>query len=53
MAHRGRRSGVSQLIDSGSAVVESRNLRFKRHLDVRRGLSGFHDLRPLIAQLLL
>ncbi|KAG2776832.1 hypothetical protein Pcac1_g12939 [Phytophthora cactorum] len=53
MARRGRRSGVSQLLDGSNTVVEPHDLRSKFHLDVRRGLSGLHDLRLLVAQLLL
>ncbi|KAG3124143.1 hypothetical protein PI124_g22603 [Phytophthora idaei] len=47
MAHRGRRSGVSQLLEGSNTVVEPHDLRSKFHLDVRRGLS------LLVAQLLL
>ncbi|KAG3230902.1 hypothetical protein PI124_g24001 [Phytophthora idaei] len=50
MARRGRRSGVSQLLEGGNTVVEPHDLRSKFHLDVRRGLSG---LRLLVAQILL
>ncbi|KAG2782185.1 hypothetical protein PC129_g25497 [Phytophthora cactorum] len=53
MARRGRRSGVSQLLERGNTVVEPHNLRSKSHLDVRRSLSSLRDLRLLIAQLLL
>ncbi|KAG3230540.1 hypothetical protein PI124_g24362 [Phytophthora idaei] len=51
MALRGRRSGVSQLLEGGNTVVEPHDLRSKFHLDVRRGLSGLRDLRLLVAQL--
>ncbi|KAG2775184.1 hypothetical protein PC129_g19374 [Phytophthora cactorum] len=51
MARRGRRSGVSQLLDRGNTVVEPHGLRSKFHLYVRRGLSGLRDLRLLVAQL--
>ncbi|KAG2767622.1 hypothetical protein Pcac1_g21149 [Phytophthora cactorum] len=44
MARRGRRSGVSQLLEGGNTVVEPQDLRSKFHLDVRRGL---RDLRLL------
>ncbi|KAG3115632.1 hypothetical protein PI125_g5348 [Phytophthora idaei] len=50
MARRGRRSGVSQLLEGSNTVVEPHDLRSKLHLDVRRGLSG---LRLLVAQLML
>ncbi|KAG3104174.1 hypothetical protein PI124_g12925 [Phytophthora idaei] len=50
MDRRGRRSGVSQLLEGGNTVVEPHDLRSKFHLDVRRGLSG---LRLLVAQLML
>ncbi|KAG3047129.1 hypothetical protein PC122_g24180 [Phytophthora cactorum] len=50
---RRRRSGVSQLLEGSNTVVEPHDLRFKFHLDVRRGLSGLRDLRLLVAQLLL
>ncbi|KAG2771337.1 hypothetical protein PC129_g9838 [Phytophthora cactorum] len=53
MARRGRRSGVSQLLEGSNTVVDPHDLRSKFHLDVRRGLSGLRDLRLLIAQLLL
>ncbi|KAG2787290.1 hypothetical protein PC129_g23654 [Phytophthora cactorum] len=53
MARRGRRSGVSQLLEGSNTVVEPHDLRSKFHLDVRRGLSGVRDLRLLGAQLLL
>ncbi|KAG2870072.1 hypothetical protein PC119_g26970 [Phytophthora cactorum] len=53
MARRERRSGVSQLLGGGTAVVEPHDLRFKFHLDVRRGLSGLRDLRLLVEQLML
>ncbi|KAG3236063.1 hypothetical protein PI124_g18914 [Phytophthora idaei] len=53
MARRGRRSGVSQLLEGRNTVVEPHDLRSKFHLDVRRGLSSLRDLRLLIAQLLL
>ncbi|RAW31379.1 hypothetical protein PC110_g12270 [Phytophthora cactorum] len=36
-----------------NAVVEPRDLRYKRHLGVRHGLGGLHDLCVLVAQLLL
>ncbi|KAG2960782.1 hypothetical protein PC120_g27927 [Phytophthora cactorum] len=50
MARRGRRSGVSQLLEGSNTVVEPHDLRSKFHLDVRRSLS---DLRLLVAQLML
>ncbi|KAG3054189.1 hypothetical protein PI124_g23221 [Phytophthora idaei] len=50
MARRGRRSGVSQLLEGSNTVVEPHDLRSKFHLDIRRGLS---DLGLLVAQLLL
>ncbi|KAG3122326.1 hypothetical protein PI126_g24193 [Phytophthora idaei] len=50
MARRGRRSGVSQLLEGGNTVMEPHDLRSKFHLDVRRGL---RDLRLLVAQLML
>ncbi|KAG2782026.1 hypothetical protein PC129_g21761 [Phytophthora cactorum] len=50
MARRGRRSGVSQLLESSNTVVVPHGLRSKFHLDVRRGLSG---LRFLVEQLIL
>ncbi|KAG2995385.1 hypothetical protein PC128_g23572 [Phytophthora cactorum] len=50
MARRGRRSGVSQPVERGNAVVKPHDLRSKFHLDARRGLSS---LRLLIARLLL
>ncbi|KAG3021894.1 hypothetical protein PC121_g24875 [Phytophthora cactorum] len=53
MARRGRRRGVSLLLERGNTVVELHDLRSKFHLDVRRGLSGLRDLRLLVAQLLL
>ncbi|KAG3123750.1 hypothetical protein PI124_g2402 [Phytophthora idaei] len=53
MARRGRRSGVSQLLEGGNTVVEPHDLCSKFHLDVRRSLSGLRDLCLLIAQLLL
>ncbi|KAG3049750.1 hypothetical protein PC121_g18758 [Phytophthora cactorum] len=53
MTRRGRRSGVSQLLEGSNTVVELHDLRSKFHLDVRRGLSGLCDLRLQIAQLLL
>ncbi|KAG3108463.1 hypothetical protein PI126_g24904 [Phytophthora idaei] len=53
MARRGRRSGVSQLLEGGNTVVEPHDLRSKSHSDVRRGLSGLRDLRLLVAQLML
>ncbi|KAG4037668.1 hypothetical protein PC123_g26768 [Phytophthora cactorum] len=53
MARRGRRSGVSQLLEGGTTVVEPHDLRSKFHLDVRRGLSGLRDLRLLVEQLML
>ncbi|KAG2796764.1 hypothetical protein PC111_g21581 [Phytophthora cactorum] len=46
----GRRSGVSQLLESSNTVVVPHGLRSKFHLDVRRGLSG---LRFLVEQLIL
>ncbi|KAG3056476.1 hypothetical protein PI124_g23435 [Phytophthora idaei] len=53
MVHRGRRSGVSQLLERDNTVVELYDLRSKFHLDVRRNLSSLSDLRLQIAQLLL
>ncbi|KAG2872522.1 hypothetical protein PC129_g25230 [Phytophthora cactorum] len=53
MARRGRRSGVSQLLEGGNTVVEPHDLRSKFHLDVRRSLSGLRDLRLLVAQFML
>ncbi|KAG3053890.1 hypothetical protein PI125_g25944 [Phytophthora idaei] len=53
MARRGRRSGVSQLIEGSNTVVEPHDLRSKFHLDIRRGLIGLRDLRLLVVQLLL
>ncbi|KAG2981230.1 hypothetical protein PC121_g23804 [Phytophthora cactorum] len=53
MARRGRRSGVSQLLEGDNTVVEPHDPHSKFHLDVRRGLSGLRDLRLLVAQLLL
>ncbi|KAG2760507.1 hypothetical protein Pcac1_g27543 [Phytophthora cactorum] len=53
MARRRRRSGVSQLLEGGTTVVEPHDLRTKFHLDIRRGLSGLRDLRLLEAQLLM
>ncbi|KAG2820578.1 hypothetical protein PC113_g22584 [Phytophthora cactorum] len=53
MARRGRRSGVSQLLEGGNTVVEPHDLRSKFHLDIRRGLSGLRDLGLLVAQLML
>ncbi|KAG2794007.1 hypothetical protein PC113_g25460 [Phytophthora cactorum] len=53
MARRGRRSGVTQLLEGSNAVVGPHDLRSKFHLDVRRSLSGLRDLRLLVAQLLL
>ncbi|KAG4037711.1 hypothetical protein PC123_g26724 [Phytophthora cactorum] len=53
MARRGRRSGVSQLLEGGTTVVEPHDLRSKFHLDVRRSLSDLRELCLLIAQLLL
>ncbi|KAG3113074.1 hypothetical protein PI126_g24767 [Phytophthora idaei] len=53
MARRGRQSGVSQLLEGSNTVVELHDLRSKFNLDVRRGLSGLHNLRLLAAQLLL
>ncbi|KAG3130508.1 hypothetical protein PC128_g26721 [Phytophthora cactorum] len=53
MTRRGRRSGVSQLLERANAVVKPHDLRSKFHLDVRRSLSGLRDLRLLIVQLLL
>ncbi|KAG3008084.1 hypothetical protein PC121_g17022 [Phytophthora cactorum] len=44
---RGRRSGVSQLLEGGNTVVEPHDLRSKFHLDIRRGL------RLLLAQIML
>ncbi|KAG3125859.1 hypothetical protein PI124_g21976 [Phytophthora idaei] len=53
MARRGRRSGVSQLLEGGNTVVDPHDLRSKFHLDIRRGLSGLRDLSLLVAQLML
>ncbi|KAG3045464.1 hypothetical protein PI125_g27098 [Phytophthora idaei] len=49
MASRGRRSGVSQLLEGGNTIVEPHDLRSKFHLDVRCGLSSQRDLRLLVA----
>ncbi|KAG4038289.1 hypothetical protein PC123_g26147 [Phytophthora cactorum] len=53
MARRGRRSGVSQLLEGSNTLVKPHDLRSKFHLDILRGLSGLHALRLLVAQLLL
>ncbi|KAG4046570.1 hypothetical protein PC123_g18053 [Phytophthora cactorum] len=53
MVRRGRRFGVSQLLEGGNTVVVLHDLRSKFHLDVRRGLSGLRDLRLLVAQPML
>ncbi|KAG3232194.1 hypothetical protein PI124_g22717 [Phytophthora idaei] len=53
MARRGRRSGVSQLLEGSNTVVEPHDLRSQFHMDIRRSLSGLRDLHLQIAQLLL
>ncbi|KAG2769890.1 hypothetical protein PC116_g21062 [Phytophthora cactorum] len=53
MARRGRRSGVSQLLECSNTVVAPHDLRSKFHLDIRRGLSGLCDQRLPVTQLLL
>ncbi|KAG2784716.1 hypothetical protein PC129_g19009 [Phytophthora cactorum] len=52
MARRGRRSGVSQLLEGDNTVVEPHDLRSKLYLDIRRGLTGLRGLRLLVAQLM-